>query len=91
MPRSIFIDVPSAGNHTINFSAREDGFEFDKFVLIKSDQVCEPTGAEPVIDCQGGGSGSIVEGGSSVNNTGVTQLASSGDSVLGLYLSLIHI
>ncbi len=32
----IFINVPSAGVHTISFSMREDGFEMDKFVLSKA-------------------------------------------------------
>lgn len=31
----IFLDVPSAGLHTISFSMCKDGFEFDKFVLSK--------------------------------------------------------
>lgn len=31
----IYLDVPTAGIHTISFSMREDGFEFDRFVLSK--------------------------------------------------------
>ncbi|WP_299437832.1 carbohydrate-binding protein [uncultured Aquimarina sp.] len=48
----IYIDVPSAGVHTISFSMREDGFEMDKFVLSKS--YTKPTGngpAEVLVDC----------------------------------------
>lgn len=33
--KRIFVDVKKAGNHKIMFSMREDGFEFDKFVLTK--------------------------------------------------------
>lgn len=32
----IFLDIPEAGWHTVSFSMREDGFEFDKFVLSKN-------------------------------------------------------
>lgn len=30
---TIVIDVPTAGEHTVEFSMREDGFEFDKWLL----------------------------------------------------------
>lgn len=33
--QQIYLDVPSAGVHTVNFSMREDGFEFDAFVLTQ--------------------------------------------------------
>lgn len=29
----IYLDIPTAGKHTVSFSLREDGFEFDAFVL----------------------------------------------------------
>ncbi len=51
-PQKIFINVPSAGVHTISFSMREDGFEMDKFVLSKA--YTKPTGvgpAEVLVDC----------------------------------------
>lgn len=32
----IWIDVPAPGVHKIHFSMREDGFEFDKFLLTKA-------------------------------------------------------
>ncbi|MEM9525932.1 MAG: hypothetical protein AAGA31_04935 [Bacteroidota bacterium] len=35
VPELIYLDIPTAGYHTINFSLREDGFEFDAFVLSK--------------------------------------------------------
>jgi len=34
----IFLDIPTAGLHTIAFSMREDGFEFDRFALSKAYQ-----------------------------------------------------
>ncbi len=34
-PEKIFLNIPSAGVHTVSFSMREDGFEMDKFVLSK--------------------------------------------------------
>lgn len=33
--RLIYLDIPSAGLHTISFSMREDGFRFDRFALTK--------------------------------------------------------
>lgn len=32
-PFKIYLDIPKAGIHTIQFSMREDGFEFDTFLL----------------------------------------------------------
>lgn len=32
----IFLEIDSPGLHTVTFSMREDGFEFDKFVLSKN-------------------------------------------------------
>ena len=51
-PQRIFINVPSAGVHTISFSMREDGFEMDKFVLSKT--YTKPVGVGPeevLVDC----------------------------------------
>ncbi|WP_282079954.1 DUF7594 domain-containing protein [Aquimarina algiphila] len=53
--RKIYLDIPSAGVHTISFSLREDGFEMDKFVLSKT--YTKPTGngpAEVLVDCNTG-------------------------------------
>jgi hypothetical protein len=33
VPHQLFIDIPEPGTHTIHFSMREDGFEFDKFLM----------------------------------------------------------
>ncbi len=35
----IYLDIPTAGKHTVTFSLREDGFEFDAFVLTQEYQV----------------------------------------------------
>ncbi|WP_339753362.1 hypothetical protein [Algoriphagus aquimarinus] len=35
VPHQIFLDVENAGVHTIQFSMREDGFEFDQFLLTQ--------------------------------------------------------
>jgi len=35
VPKQIYLDVEKAGIHDIQFSMREDGFKFDKFVLTK--------------------------------------------------------
>jgi len=43
--RQIFLDISQPGWHTITFSMREDGFEFDKFTLSKSYQKPESEGA----------------------------------------------
>ncbi len=50
--QQIYLDIPSAGVHTISFSMREDGFEMDKFVLSKS--YTKPSGNGPdevLVDC----------------------------------------
>lgn len=38
----LYIDVPTEGWHTISFSMREDGFEFDKFIM--SQEYTKPEG-----------------------------------------------
>ncbi len=43
--RRIFLNVPSAGVHTVSFSLREDGFEMDKFILSKKFR--KPSGQGP--------------------------------------------
>lgn len=39
----IWIDIPTAGTHTIMFSMREDGTEFDKFLLTTNPYLPRPT------------------------------------------------
>jgi len=41
--RTIFLDFSFAGANTVTFSAREDGFEFDQFILLKTNNnSCRP-------------------------------------------------
>jgi hypothetical protein len=44
-PELIYLEIEKAGPHEIQFSMREDGFEFDKFVLTKAYE--SPTGNGP--------------------------------------------
>ena len=49
--RTIYLDIGSAGANTIRFTAREDGFEMDQFMLIKenaSGLLCQPTSNDSV-------------------------------------------
>ncbi len=41
----IFLDIKKPGHHTVSFSMREDGFEFDKWVL--SSEYQKPSGQGP--------------------------------------------
>lgn len=41
----IYLDIKTKGLHTVHFSMREDGFEFDKFVLEQ--EYVKPEGAGP--------------------------------------------
>lgn len=59
--RTIYLDIPSAGANTIVFSAREDGFELDQFILIKENVAglrCGPNNNDQ-ITCNGSANGSI--------------------------------
>lgn len=50
-PKTIFLDFPSAGDYTVKFYAREDGYELDQFLLLKenSDAIdCSPVGDDEV-------------------------------------------
>jgi hypothetical protein len=44
--KQIYLEIPKAGIHTISFSMREDGFEFDKWIMSKeydiSDKIQSP-------------------------------------------------
>lgn len=45
--KTIYLDVAEAGSHTIQFSMREDGFEFDKWVMVQdTNMVPQNTGPE---------------------------------------------
>ncbi len=46
VPKLLYLDIPSAGEHTLQISMREDGFEVDK-LLLALDFDYEPTGHGP--------------------------------------------
>ncbi|MEM1093542.1 MAG: hypothetical protein AAGJ10_02980 [Bacteroidota bacterium] len=46
VPGLIYIDIPEPGDYTVNFSMREDGFEFDKWIMT-TDPDYVPSGAGP--------------------------------------------
>lgn len=43
--KQIYLEIPGTGIHTISFSMREDGFEFDKWIMSK--KYSKPNGAGP--------------------------------------------
>ena len=43
----IWLDVEKPGRHTIMFSMREDGFEFDRFLLTKKEKALKSKNPEP--------------------------------------------
>ncbi len=47
VPGLLYLDIPSAGEHLIQISMREDGFEIDKIVLDKNFNY-EPVGNGPI-------------------------------------------
>ena len=55
--KTIFLDIPDAGTHTIQIAAREDGVEVDRIVLIKdlsnNTKICSPSNATN-ISCRNG-------------------------------------
>lgn len=46
-PHKIFLDVKNAGQHTIHFSMREDGFEFDKWLMTTDRDFVRPDDGGP--------------------------------------------
>ncbi len=46
VPHAIYLDIPASGEHIVQFSLREDGFEFDKFILVNRREY-QPLGAGP--------------------------------------------
>ncbi len=46
-PYKIYLDVAEAGLHRVHFSMREDGFEFDKFILTQNRTFARPEGEGP--------------------------------------------
>ncbi len=50
-PYKIYLDIKNPGEHTIHFSMREDGFEFDKWLMTTNRKFERPLdiGPEPVV------------------------------------------
>ncbi|GAB5405976.1 MAG: DUF5060 domain-containing protein [Aureliella sp.] len=46
-PYKIFLDIDKPGIHKVHFSMREDGFEFDKFILTQNREMKRPQGVGP--------------------------------------------
>lgn len=46
-PHQIFLDVPNPGTHVIRFSMREDGFEFDRWLMTKDRNFQRPVDVGP--------------------------------------------
>lgn len=46
-PNKIFLEVHEPGLHTVHFSMREDGFEFDKWLLTTDIDFARPEGVGP--------------------------------------------
>ncbi len=51
VPHQIYLDIKNPGEHTIHFSMREDGFEFDKWLMTKNREFVRPmdTGPDSII------------------------------------------
>ncbi|MBT5925098.1 MAG: DUF5060 domain-containing protein [Verrucomicrobia bacterium] len=47
-PYKIYLDIEKPGIHDIMFSMREDGFEFDKFILTKNRDFTRPENPGPI-------------------------------------------
>ena len=48
VPHQIFLDIDEAGIHTVSFSMREDGFEFDKWLMTTDRDFERPEDEGPV-------------------------------------------
>ncbi|MEW4487083.1 DUF5060 domain-containing protein [Thalassoglobus sp. JC818] len=46
-PHKIYLDIKEPGTHTIHFSMREDGFEFDKFLMTTDSNLTRPEDVGP--------------------------------------------
>jgi arylsulfatase A-like enzyme len=46
-PHLIHLDIPTAGEHEVQFSMREDGFAFDRFLLTTNRDFARPEGSGP--------------------------------------------
>jgi hypothetical protein len=46
-PHKIYLEIEQPGLHTIEFSMREDGFEFDKWLMTKDRNFSRPADPGP--------------------------------------------
>ena len=54
VPLRLFLEIPEAGEHTIQFSMREDGFEFDKWLMTTDRDFARPEDAGPATRVRSG-------------------------------------
>ncbi len=47
VPGQLYLDIDRAGEHVISFSMREDGFEFDKWLMTTQHKMPRPEGVGP--------------------------------------------
>ena len=47
MPHEIYLELDKAGVHEIQFCMREDGFEFDKWLMTTDRNFARPNGTGP--------------------------------------------
>ena len=47
VPGQLFLDIDKAGEHVISFSMREDGFEFDRWLMTRDREFKRPAGVGP--------------------------------------------
>lgn len=47
VPYGIYLDIEKAGEHVVHFSMREDGFEFDKWLMTLNRDFVRPAGVGP--------------------------------------------
>ena len=47
--QQIYLEIPDKGWHTVSFSMREDGFEFDKFILSQEYEMPEGVGVAEML------------------------------------------
>lgn len=54
VPGGIYLDVTEPGEHIISFSMREDGFEFDKWLMTLDRELTRPEGIGPIAAVRSG-------------------------------------
>ncbi len=53
-PHKIYLDIKDPGPHVVSFSMREDGFEFDKWLMTTNREFARPDGVGPQSQAVGG-------------------------------------